>query len=157
MTLSLVVTAAGVAALLFLPNLSLGNFLESARPAGISVDQPAALNAMVWPDEARSHEESVHQIAWLVAFCTALAGFLLATTMYCWRKLDAAEVRQQFEPLYQFLAHKWWLTSCIKSSSFVPHTGLLGSFEPSIRRSLMGSSMVSECCQNDRARLGRGR
>jgi len=32
----------------------------------------------------------------------------LATVIYCLGYIQAAEVRRQFEALYQFLLHKWW-------------------------------------------------
>jgi NADH-quinone oxidoreductase subunit L len=44
----------------------------------------------------------------MVAFLTALAGFLLATIVYGWRISGPNEVAQQFRPLYLFLLHKWY-------------------------------------------------
>jgi NADH:ubiquinone oxidoreductase subunit 5 (subunit L)/multisubunit Na+/H+ antiporter MnhA subunit len=44
----------------------------------------------------------------MIAFGTALGGFLLATVFYCWKLLDPAEVRSQFSRVYRFLLNKWW-------------------------------------------------
>src|SRR5436190_14303261 len=60
------------------------NLLEQARPAG-TVE--TVTGAVVWPSvvhpaEHMSHEGAVHVTASLVAFGTALLGFLLATAIY---------------------------------------------------------------------------
>jgi len=120
LVLSIIVLLVATVCWIWLPDLSLANLLESARPAGISRNQAAAWSQMVVPDEALSHHHEVHQIAGLVAFCTALAGFLLATIMYGWRKLDASEARQQFEPIYQFFKKKWWFDELYHVLFFQP-------------------------------------
>jgi NADH-quinone oxidoreductase subunit L len=63
---------------------------------------------MIHPAEHLSHVGETHVTASWVAFLTALAGFLLATVFYAWRKLNPEEVKQQFRPLYTFLWHKWY-------------------------------------------------
>ena len=50
----------------------------------------------------------IHVPAGLVAFATALSGFLLATIIYGWRLVDPKEVRQIFRPVYHLLWSKWW-------------------------------------------------
>jgi NADH-quinone oxidoreductase subunit L len=60
------------------------------------------------PNEHLSHTDYYHGRATLVASLTALAGFLLATVFYAWRLLSAADVRQQFSPIYKFLVNKWY-------------------------------------------------
>lgn len=128
LALSLLVLVAAGAAAIWVPALSLGNLLESARPAGIARNQPAALSTMVVPDESLSHNPKIHQSAGIVAFSTALAGFMLATIMYGWRKLDAAEVRQQFEPIYQFLRNKWWFDELYHVLFYQPTHMIAGWF-----------------------------
>ncbi|HWA97251.1 MAG TPA: NADH-quinone oxidoreductase subunit L [Pirellulales bacterium] len=79
--------------------------LEQARPAG---EYPAGilLPSLQHPNEHLSH--AYHMGAMLVASATALAGFLMATIFYGWRLLSAADVRQQFGPIYNFLLNKWY-------------------------------------------------
>jgi NADH-quinone oxidoreductase subunit L len=43
-----------------------------------------------------------------IAFATAMFGLALATIFYGVRWLDAAEVAQQFRPIYLFLLNKWY-------------------------------------------------
>ncbi len=50
-----------------------------------------------------SHAEAIHVPVTLIAFCAALAGFVLATLFYGLRKLDAEKVRRSFAPIYAFL------------------------------------------------------
>lgn len=50
----------------------------------------------------------MHLIATLIASATAAGGFLLATLFYGLHKLDAADVKRQFNPIYHFLVHKWY-------------------------------------------------
>ena len=92
------------------PMVQLTNLLEQARPAGTL---ETANGALVWPAvthpaEYLSHHDEIHVPASLIAFGTALAGFLLATVFYAWRYLRAEEVQKQFSRLYKFLWHKWY-------------------------------------------------
>ncbi len=93
------------------PMWGLTTMLEQARPAGTL---ETANGAVIWPTvihpaEHLSHEdESIHVTASLVAFLTALVGFLLATAIYALRLLKPEEVAQQFGGLYRFLWHKWY-------------------------------------------------
>jgi NADH-quinone oxidoreductase subunit L len=91
-----------------LPNITLGNVLEQARPAGTLPTETAALNAMVWPNEHDSHAPAIKVPATMIAFSTAFAGFLLATVFYGLRKLDPAESQRTFAPIHRFLVNKWW-------------------------------------------------
>jgi NADH-quinone oxidoreductase subunit L len=92
------------------PLVGLTNVLEQARPSGTS---ETAAGALIWagvthPAEHLSHEGAIHVSASLIAFSTALAGFLLATVFYAWRFLRADEVQRQFSKIYTFLWHKWY-------------------------------------------------
>jgi proton-translocating NADH-quinone oxidoreductase chain L len=103
------------------PGVSLNKLLEAARPAGIlgevepagefALQRGQAAATIVVPDEHyphHQHSHAIHNEANIVAFSTALAGFLLATMFYGWRKADPAEVKEQFAPIYRFLVKKWW-------------------------------------------------
>ncbi len=89
-----------------LPLLGLGvePILEQARPAGPIGD--GVLLKLHYPDEHASH--NYHTLATLVAFSTALAGFVLATLFYGRKVHHAEDVRKQFRAIYNFLWHKWY-------------------------------------------------
>jgi NADH-quinone oxidoreductase subunit L len=96
----------------WLSDVNLANLLEQSRPLGMHGDTTATLVEMTWPDEHFAHQPEQHAwvvvpITWL-ATLTAWAGIALATAMYWRGVINPAEVRKQFEPLYQFLVHKWW-------------------------------------------------
>jgi NADH:ubiquinone oxidoreductase subunit 5 (subunit L)/multisubunit Na+/H+ antiporter MnhA subunit len=92
-------------------NFGLEPLLEQARPLGTAAGTAAGrlLPGVTQPPEHLIHTPQIHLQATLIAFAVALSGFLLATSIYGLQKLDAADVRRQFAPLYRFLAHKWWL------------------------------------------------
>ena len=92
------------------PLLGVTDLIEQARPAGTLTTSPGGLvlTNLVHPNEHLSHESAIKTPVTIIAFSTALGGFLLATVIYCWRLLDPREIRQQFRPLYRFLLHKWW-------------------------------------------------
>lgn len=110
--------------------LSLANLLEQARPAGTLVDAQAQLLAMTWPNEHFAHEPAqfatITVPVTLLATFTALAGLALATAMYGWKLLDPAEVRRQFEAVYQFLLHKWWFDELYHALFVRPVLALAG-------------------------------
>jgi len=92
------------------PMWGLTNLLEQARPAGTL---ETVKGAIIWPGlehpgEHLSHEAGIHVPASIIAFSTALAGFLLATVFYAWRMVNPEEVKNQFSRLYNFLWHKWY-------------------------------------------------
>ena len=91
-----------------LGNVTLAGLLEQARPAGTLPTEQASMFTGTWPNEHDSHAPAIKIPATLVAFSTALAGFLFATVVYCWRWIDAAEIKQQFSGLHRFLTNKWW-------------------------------------------------
>jgi NADH-quinone oxidoreductase subunit L len=91
-----------------LGDVTLSSLLEQARPAGTLPTQAAVLSSMTWPSEHDSHAAAIKVPATLIAFSTALAGIILATVFYGWRYLNAADVRDQFSPIYKFLLNKWW-------------------------------------------------
>ena len=88
--------------------VTLANLLEQGRPAGTLPTEQAVLMSATWPDEHESHAPAIKTPATLIAFGTALCGFLLATVLYCWRWLDPAEIKSQFSPAHRFLLNKWW-------------------------------------------------
>jgi NADH-quinone oxidoreductase subunit L len=61
-----------------------------------------------YPNEHDSHAPAIHVAATLVAFGTALTGFLLATIFYGWGHLSPHDVRRQFAPLYNLFWNKWY-------------------------------------------------
>lgn len=95
-----------------LGDVTLAQLLEGARPAGTAAFQEASWFAGVWPDEHYAHLDdnfsTIVAPATMVAFSTALGGFMLATVMYCWGWVDPAEVKRQFAGLHRFLTNKWW-------------------------------------------------
>lgn len=91
-----------------LRNVALFSVLEQARPDGTLEIGAARLGTTFWPDEHASHAPEIKIPATIVAFSTALGGFLLATIFYCWRWLSADDVRRQFSGIYTFLRNKWW-------------------------------------------------
>jgi NADH-quinone oxidoreductase subunit L len=98
--------AAGVP---FFTDLTLANLLESARPAGTAATSSAPLlPGWLWPNEHESHDAAIVVPVTMIAIGTALTGFLLATVMYGLRRLNAADVQQQFQPVYRLLINKWW-------------------------------------------------
>ncbi len=89
--------------------LGLKPLLEQARPVGTAEGAAGGLllNVVV-PAEHLAHVESNALKAEWSAFAVALLGFLLATAFYGWRRLDPADARRQFAPLYKLFVHKWW-------------------------------------------------
>ena len=100
-----------------LPGLSVEAILEQARPAGPIGD--GVLLGLHYPDEHASH--NYHNLATIVAFSTALAGFVLATLFYGVNVLSAEEARRQFRPIYNFLWHKWYFDE-LYNVVFVQHS-----------------------------------
>jgi NADH-quinone oxidoreductase subunit L len=90
--------------------IGLPRILEQAKPMGVAegVAGGRLLPAVVMPAEHLSHAEAIHVPVTLMAFATALAGFVLAAAFYWWRTLDANDVRRQFAPIYEFLRGKWY-------------------------------------------------
>lgn len=91
-----------------IPGINLTTLLEQSRPLGTNVDSHGELISTVWPDEHKSHADEIKTPATLIAFATALSGFLLASVMYWWKILNPDEVRRQFQSIYHFLIKKWW-------------------------------------------------
>ncbi len=89
-------------------HVTLGNLLEQARPEGTLEVGAARQVDVTWPNEHAAHAASIRIPATLIAFSTAMGGILLATVFYCWRLLDAGEVKKQFAGTYTFLRNKWW-------------------------------------------------
>ncbi|MBL8829005.1 MAG: NADH-quinone oxidoreductase subunit L [Planctomycetaceae bacterium] len=103
----LAVMAVGVGWRLPFTDLCVTNLLEQARPS-VGESQAMLMPELVYPNEHDSHLPEIARPATVIAFSTALSGFLLATVFYGWKILNPADVRQQFEAIYQFLRHKWY-------------------------------------------------
>ena len=105
---------------------SLANLIEQARPAGTVEDATGdyLFGPLTLPAEYKSHEGSVHVIATLTAFATALAGVLLAAAMYLWRTISPAAVAGMFRPIYSFLANRWYFDELYHALFVVPVHGL---------------------------------
>ncbi len=80
--------------------------IEQARPAGTHLG--IANETLTFPAEHLSHSHEVHVPTSLIAFFTALGGFLLATAMYGLKRLDPNQARRRFAPLYWCFKRKWW-------------------------------------------------
>jgi len=89
--------------------LSLTSLLEQARPAGTAEGTKMAASAVAMPAEHLAHDDpKVHVPVSLIAFATALMGFILATAFYGLGTLDPEDARRQFAPLYRLCRNKWW-------------------------------------------------
>ena len=104
----------------------LANLLEQARPAGTAATAAGdyLFGPITIPAEHESHEGSVHVIATLTAFATALAGVLLAAAMYLWRTISPAAVAAMFRPVYTFLANRWYVDELYHAIFVLPVQGL---------------------------------
>ena len=85
------------------------NLLEQARPLGTGVEtfQGVLAAEVAIPGEWHSHEWAVHLPVSLIAFFTALTGFIIAVLFYGTRKLNPETVRKMCSPLHWFLLNKW--------------------------------------------------
>jgi NADH:ubiquinone oxidoreductase subunit 5 (subunit L)/multisubunit Na+/H+ antiporter MnhA subunit len=84
--------------------LSVESILEQARPAG-ELGQGQLLG-VTYLNEHASHD--YHTVATIVAFSTALAGFVFATLFYGVGMLSAEDAREKFAPIHRFLRNKWY-------------------------------------------------
>jgi NADH:ubiquinone oxidoreductase subunit 5 (subunit L)/multisubunit Na+/H+ antiporter MnhA subunit len=87
----------------------LGPLLEQAQPAGIAegVGNGWYWPALEMPAQHLGHLPAISCKAECSAFAVAVAGFLLASVFYGWRKLDPEDARRTFPRLHWFLIHKW--------------------------------------------------
>ncbi len=108
------------------PVFGLADLLEQARPVGTLATSSGGLilENLTHPNEHLSHHPSIKTTVTLIAFATALGGFLLSTIIYCWRLLDPVEIRQQFRPVYRFLIHKWWFDELYAALFVRPALGI---------------------------------
>lgn len=106
--------------------LNLTNILEQARPAGTAAGVAGGrlLEHVALPAEHLSHAEAIHVPVSLIAFATALVGFLFATAFYGLRKLDPDEARQTFGPLYDLVKNKWWFDELYQWAFVRPALGI---------------------------------
>jgi len=91
-----------------LRSVVLVNLLEAARPDHTLATTHATLFSWTWPSEADAHAAWIVIPVSLLAIGAALAGFLLATSMYGWRLINPEDARRQFGGVYTFLVNKWW-------------------------------------------------
>jgi NADH:ubiquinone oxidoreductase subunit 5 (subunit L)/multisubunit Na+/H+ antiporter MnhA subunit len=129
------VMAIGVAWTIPFTTFSLGSLLESARPDGTLPTYSGALTTMVWPNEHDSHVDAIKIPVTLMAFGSAVCGILLAAVIYFWQAISAAEIRKQFEPVYQFLVNKWYFDE-LYDWMFVKPTLVKSRFIASIDRNV---------------------
>ncbi len=94
--------------------------LEQARPAGTAEGIALAGSTVALPAEHLSHAHRVHVPVSLIAFATALVGFILATAFYGVRTLDPADARRQFAPLDRLFRNKWWLDELYQAALVRP-------------------------------------
>jgi NADH:ubiquinone oxidoreductase subunit 5 (subunit L)/multisubunit Na+/H+ antiporter MnhA subunit len=97
--------------------------LEQGRPAGPGVKTAVhgvLADWLVYPHEHASQAEPIHVAATLTASLAGLAGFLLATAIYCWRLLNPAEVVRQFQPIYRLLWNKWYFDEIYQAAFVAP-------------------------------------
>ena len=114
--------------------LSINNLLEQSRPAG-EIGNGVVWSSLSYPNEHDSHAPGIHIAATLVAFGAAASGFLLATVFYGLRKLDPADVKRQFAPIYTLLWNKWYFDELyqfifIRPTHFV--SGLIAKFDKQV-------------------------
>ena len=100
----------------------IANLLEQARPAGTA--EGFALGAVTIPAEYKSHEGAIHVTATMTAFATALAGVVLAATMYLWRIVSPDVVATIFRPIYAFLANRWYFDEIYHALFVLPAHGI---------------------------------
>ena len=93
-----------------LTDLSVPGLLEQARPLGTAEGASGGdlSPELVMPAEHLSHLDAIHVPVSLIAFATALVGFILATAFYGLRTLDPEDARRQFAPIHRLLLNKWW-------------------------------------------------
>ena len=95
--------------------------LETARPVGTAAGMGTGLDWNVtYPAESASHAEDIHVMATMVAFGTAMAGFLLAFVMYGLRRINADDAAKQFAPAHKFLRNKWYFDELYHIVFFKP-------------------------------------
>ncbi|MGC3969984.1 MAG: NADH-quinone oxidoreductase subunit L [Pirellulales bacterium] len=128
------VFAVGVGWTVPFAGLSISNLLEQARPAG-ELGTGVLLPALSYPNEHDSHAPAIHAMATLIASATAAGGFILALVFYGLRKLDAADVKRQFSPIYYFLVNKWYFDELynfifIKPTHFL--SGIVARFDKNV-------------------------
>jgi NADH-quinone oxidoreductase subunit L len=104
----------------------LSNLLEQARPLGTESASTGGFvfGSLTIPAEHESHVGAIHVTATLTAFGTALAGVLLAAAMYLWRAVSPGMVAAMFRPVYEFLAHRWYIDELYHALFVAPALGL---------------------------------
>jgi proton-translocating NADH-quinone oxidoreductase chain L len=102
-------------------NFNVTNLLGQAQPLGIDGSATGALlPSLTVPAEHLSHASEIKTPAGIAAFSAAMVGLFLATLLYLWRKLDPAEIKQTFLPIYKFLWNKWYFDELYWAVFVVP-------------------------------------
>ena len=104
----------------------LANLLEQARPVGTEATSSGGFvfGNLVSPAEYESHVGAIHATATMTAFTTALAGVLLAATMYLWKIVSPALVAGMLKPAYTFLANRWYVDELYNALFVLPTLGI---------------------------------
>ena len=104
----------------------LANLLEQARPVGTEATSSGGFvfGNLVYPAEYESHVGAIHATATMTAFTTALAGVLLAATMYLWKIVSPALVAGMLKPAYTFLANRWYVDELYNALFVLPTLGI---------------------------------
>jgi len=119
-------------------NFGLSGLLEQARPLGTAEGFAGALEVpgLVIPAEHLSHLHDVHIPVSLIAFGTALTGFVIAVLFYLVRIFNPEIVRRIFFPIHAFLIHKWFFDE-LYNFIFVKPTLLLSRLAAEIDRQVI--------------------
>ena len=107
--------------------LTLVNLLEQARPAGTLADSTGRWLAWTWPDEHKSHADSIRVPVTLLATGTWVGGILLAAAFFWWGYLNPADVRRQFAPVHKLLWNKYYFDE-LYDAIFVQPTHVISRF-----------------------------
>ena len=117
-----------------LPWLNLPDLLEQARPLGTAEGLTGVfVDGLVIPAEHLSHAYDVRVQAGLIAFFTALAGFVVAVLFYLLRVFNPETVRKGLFPLHAFLIGKWFFDE-LYDFAFVKPTLILAQVAAVIDR-----------------------
>ncbi|MFM8634750.1 MAG: NADH-quinone oxidoreductase subunit L [Planctomycetia bacterium] len=104
----------------------LANVLEQARPVGTEATTSGGFvfGSLTYPAEHESHSGAIHVTATMTAFSTALAGVLLAASMYLWNVISPSLVAGMFRPVYTFLAKRWYVDEAYHAIFVLPAIGI---------------------------------
>jgi len=111
------------------PIFGLTELLHQAQyPGTAETAHGALMSSLTVPAEHLSHAADIKTKAGLAAFGAAMAGLLVATIMYLWRRLNPAEIAHTFQPIYKLLWNKWWFDELYWAVFVVPAMFLAKQF-----------------------------